>query len=115
MANGLPNRTIKTTYYGAKVLFNSLKCLKDMSDSEKLIKNLHSIHKNKWTKIALKCHFYPFCVMSEIVYNYNSNGEPYNKGQWSRKENKKLLKGIKLALNTNHLSHKIYAKNIPWI
>jgi hypothetical protein len=48
LANGLLNRTIKSIYYRAKVLFNSLKRLKDMSDSEKkLIKNLHSINKNR--------------------------------------------------------------------
>jgi hypothetical protein len=37
---------------------------------------------------------------------------PFNK-VWARKEKKKLIKSIKLILNTDNLSDKAYAK-IPW-
>jgi hypothetical protein len=115
LANGLPNRTIKSVYSKARVMFNSLKRLNDIKDEErKLMKKLHSIHKNKWTKIALKLNCYPQCVKSQILHNYNSNGEPFKKGEWSLKEDKMLIKGIQKVLSTNHLSDKIYAKNISY-
>jgi hypothetical protein len=115
LANGLPNRTICSVYNRARVIFNSLKRLKDMSDSErKLMKSLYSIHNNKWTTIAEKINCYPKCVVSQIIINYNSNGEPYLKGKWSKNEDKKFIKAMKLVLNTNDLSDKIYTKNIPF-
>jgi hypothetical protein len=116
LANGLPNRTIKNIHRRARVLFCSLKRLNHMNDEErKLMKNLYSIHRNKWTTIAEKINCYPYCVNSEILLNYNNNGELFKKGEWSSKEDKKLIKALKIVLNNNDLSNQIYTKNISWI
>jgi hypothetical protein len=115
LANGLPNRLVKVIYDRARVLFCPLRRMNQIKDEErKLMKSLHSLHKNKWTTIAQKLNCYPVSVQSLIGDNYNRNGEPYKKGKWSFKENQKFINALKVYLNTDDLSNKIYVRNVSW-
>jgi hypothetical protein len=90
--------------------------MNEIKDEEKkLMKSLHSLHKNKWITIAQKLNCYPVSVQSLMEFNYNRNGELYKKGKWSLKENQKFISALKVYLNTHDLSHKIYVHNVSWI
>ncbi len=116
LAKDLPNRYIKHIYNKSRVMFCSLKRLNDISNEEKnQLKQLHKHFGNKWTKIGEKFHLYPQTIQRFIVEKYNKNGEPFNSNDWSRKEDKKLIKAIEQVLGTNELKDKIFVTNISWI
>lgn len=54
-------------------------------------------------------------VQSLIEDNYNGNGQLYKKAKWTFKENQNFINALKVYLNTDDLSHKIYVRNISWI
>ena len=116
IAKDLPNRTLRNIYQNARRMFGPLKRLNEMSESDRqLIKTLNdTIYKKKWTKIVEKINCYPKCVECEITFNYNENGEPFNKGKWSSEEEKNICKAMKTVLNTNDLTQHLLTKNIPF-
>ena len=115
LAKELPNRTLFDIRDKSKRMFCPLKRKKQMSEYEiKQIKNLYSMHRNKWSRIAFKLNCYPYFVQNHYTNNYNSNGEPYKTGKWSADEDKQLLNAMKFVLNTDDLTQHIFAKNIPF-
>ena len=118
LAKDLPNRMISHIYAVARCMFCPLKRLHQLNENDKqLIKTLHfnTSLKGKWTQIAEKINCYPLCVQTVIVWKYNCEGQPYNKGKWSSDEEKRFLKAMKTVLNTNDLTQHIFTKNIPYI
>jgi len=53
-------------------------------------------------------------VQSNIDNNYNSSGQPYNKGEWSADEDTRLIDAMKRVLNTDDLTQHIFTKNIQY-
>ena len=97
LGKDLPNRLIRHIYYKAKRIFCPLKRFDELSETDiQSIKTLHfnTSLKTKWTKIAEKVYCYPRCAESQINNNYNSEGQPYNKGKWSSDEEKTIFGNI---------------------
>ncbi|XP_054155963.1 cyclin-D-binding Myb-like transcription factor 1 [Oppia nitens] len=115
LANGLPNRTIVNIYLTARVRFNTLKHMIDLSDEEMdNILQLRRQYGRKWAKIAEKYMCLPSSVTTYYDFYYNSNGEPYDKGKWTLDEDRRMLTAMRQVLNTDDLKQYVFTKNIPF-
>ncbi|XP_054155964.1 cyclin-D-binding Myb-like transcription factor 1 [Oppia nitens] len=115
LANGLPNRTLVNIYITARVKFNTLKRMCELSADEKdNILELRRLYGRKWAKISEKYQCYPSSVTTYYDTYYDKNGEPYDTGKWTPDENRRLLAAMKQWLNTDDLSQHIFTKRIPY-
>ena len=102
----LPNRRIQHLIYAARRRWSPLKRSKDLTDSD--IQRLRYLYWKRdirsYNEIANIMNCLPSSVSDDICYNFNENGQPFNKGKWSSDEDKALIDGLKKYFKTDDLS-----------
>ena len=112
----LPNRTMKKIMSAARRRFSPLKTWDEITQHDRDLMEFmyYGTGVRGWARIAKVVECEPSCVYRVIANRLNEQGEPLNRGKWTRSESKLLLKGLKEYFKTDDLKNHIFAKRIKY-